>query len=239
MLIALRTEEPATPPPASPEPPATPVKVRTTKSSPTTPQRTAANGGYDVESPTKVGCVVTWFEAGSLTQGVPRASVRASSGGCRRSRKAAANVYAVFYGGEVGSFEEWTDVQRSINGHGVAIHAGFPTLQAAEAALADARTKGWTADSSPPASSSDSPLAPPGRYEDNPLSHGSTGSWYAVCRGVVPGVYRSYLECTLNTVGVRGNLCASFATRAEAESAFAQAQKANFVRTLSRRDAIV
>jgi hypothetical protein len=43
----------------------------------------------------------------------------------------------------------------------------------------------------------------------------------------------------LNTVGVRGNLCASFATRAEAESAFAQAQKANFVRTLSRRDVIV
>ncbi|KAJ7847059.1 hypothetical protein B0H13DRAFT_2362612 [Mycena leptocephala] len=60
-----------------------------------------------------------------------------------------AGAHVVFYGGEVGSFENWADAQRSITGHGLAIHAGFPSLQDAEAALVYARTKGWTADSSP------------------------------------------------------------------------------------------
>ncbi|KAJ7196875.1 hypothetical protein GGX14DRAFT_329909, partial [Mycena pura] len=130
--------------------------------------------------------------------------------------------YTVFYGGEIGVFEAWPDVKRSITGHGLAIYAGFPSLQAVQAALDYARTMGWTADSHP--SDVTSPLPTPASYEDNPLNSScSANQWYVVCRGVVPGVYKSYLECSLNTVGVKGNLCCSFETRAEAESVYADA----------------
>ncbi|KAJ7799667.1 hypothetical protein B0H13DRAFT_1933001 [Mycena leptocephala] len=234
--LDLTTLESPTPPPSSPEPPATPTKPQTSKSTPSTPQ-TARNRGYDVQSPTKVGRVVSWFEAGSLTQGVRGASVR-GKGRRNRSHKASAGAYAVFYGDEVGVFEKWADANRSASGHSPAILASFPSVQAAQAALEYARSKGWTADSSPPASASATALAPAGAFEDNPLNQGTTGFWYAICRRVVPGVYRSYLECSLNTSGVRGNLCASFNTRAEAEAAFAQARSGNLLRSIACQSAL-
>ncbi|KAJ6624294.1 hypothetical protein B0H10DRAFT_1943206 [Mycena sp. CBHHK59/15] len=211
---------PPTPPPASPEPPTTPVRPRAARSTPTTPQ----TSGYIVSSPSKVGVTATWFEAGALTQGVPGSSVRGQ--GKTRLR---ANPPLV------GVFEKWDDVQRSISGHGVAIHASFPSIATADAALEFARSKGWTADSTPPSTATVSPLPLPSSYDDNPLNLMSTASlWYAVCRGVVPGVYRSWLECGLNTIGVKGNLCSSFASREAAETAFTQASKNGWVSALSR-----
>ncbi|KAJ6619638.1 hypothetical protein B0H10DRAFT_2216701 [Mycena sp. CBHHK59/15] len=221
---------PPTPPPASPEPPTTPVRPRAARSTPTTPQ----TSGYIVSSPSKVGVTATWFEAGALTQGVPGSSVR-GQGKTRLRRKSPAGAYTVFYGGEVGVFEKWDDVQRSISGHDVAIHASFPSIATADAALEFARSKGWTADSTPPSTATVSPLPLPSSYDDNPLNLTSTASlWYAICRGVVPGVYRSWLECGLNTIGVKGNLCSSFASREAAETAFTQASKNGWVSALSR-----
>jgi viroplasmin and RNaseH domain-containing protein len=159
-------------------------------------------------------------------------------GGGSRPRKPVSNAYVVFYGGEVSVFEDWADAQRSTNGHGIAIHAGFCSMQEAQAALEYARSKGWTADSSPPPEAAGLPLAPAGSYEDNPLNAGSS-DWYTVCHGVVPSIYRSSLECSLNTVGVKGNLYASFHTRAEAESAYMQALAGNQVRRIARESAFV
>jgi hypothetical protein len=113
----------------------------------------------------------------------------------------------------------------------MAIHQGYSSIAAAEAALQYARAKGWTADSTP---ATGTPLLLSPSYEDNPLNAGASHLWYAVCRGVVPGVYRTYLECSLNTKGIRGNLCASFASREEAETAFAQAVQNEWVQAIAR-----
>ncbi|KAJ7829915.1 hypothetical protein B0H13DRAFT_1655410, partial [Mycena leptocephala] len=143
-------------------------------------------------------------------------------------------AYAVFYGGEVGVFELWADVQHSITGHGLAIHAGYISLDAATAALEYARSKGWTADSVPP-TPNNAPLPLPFSYEDNPLNSSSSRDvWYVVCRGIAPGVYRSTLECSLNISGVKGNLFSSFTNQEEAESAYRQALAQGWVRTLRR-----
>ncbi|KAJ6463809.1 hypothetical protein C8R47DRAFT_1224966 [Mycena vitilis] len=228
-------DDPPTPPPASPEPPQTPEKKRVTRSTPSTPR----TKGYDVVSPTKTGRAGTWFEAGALTQGVRGAAVRAAAGGtlsARRNKRSGA--YGVFFGGEVGVFEKWSDTQRATTGHGLAIYHGFIDPTSAHAALAFARSKGWTGDSSAPSTAptqSASPLPFATSYNENPLNSGTTKNlWYAVCRGVVPGIYRSYLECALNTCGVKGNLSCAFDTREEAEAALLAAYNDGYVRAIAR-----
>ncbi|KAJ7016828.1 hypothetical protein C8F04DRAFT_1201484 [Mycena alexandri] len=145
----------------------------------------------------------------------------------------------VFYGGQVGAFEDWNRVLASITGHGLAIYGGFQSVQDAQAAIAYARAKGWTADA-PSGSTSAQPVPPtplplPSSFDPNPLHSAGTHSlWYAVCRGVVPGVYRTWLECSLNTTGIKGNLCNSFATRAEAEEAYSSAFRGGLTRTIPR-----
>ncbi|KAJ7744430.1 hypothetical protein DFH07DRAFT_963655 [Mycena maculata] len=230
-----------TPPPSSPKLPATPIEERTAKSKsvPSTPVG-RDNRAYAVRSPEKNGGAtihtVQWFSAGTLTQEVSGASVRRVGGS--KKRKPASAAYIVFYGGEVGVFEQWTDVQTSIHGHGLAIFSGFPTVAAADAALAYARGRGWTADSQAPTSAA-SPFPLPS-YKDNPLNVGAGGSgvWYTVCRGGSPGVYRSYLECGLNISGIKGSLFASFDSREEAEAAFHKAREGGLLRSIPRVTAI-
>ncbi|KAJ6607421.1 hypothetical protein B0H10DRAFT_1752071, partial [Mycena sp. CBHHK59/15] len=139
--------------------------------------------------------------------------------------------YTVFFGGEVGVFESWDVVNRSITGHGLAVYASFGSVAAAQAALEYARSKGWTSDSSTAGATNLAPTPSSNDYDDNdnPLNSGGSGPWYAVARGAVPGVYRSYLECSLNTSGIRGNLSASFATREQAVKAYNEALTAGFV----------
>ncbi|KAJ6455639.1 hypothetical protein C8R47DRAFT_1228136 [Mycena vitilis] len=220
--------EPATPPPSSPEPPQTPVRLRVAQSAPSTPNTAAAGRSYIVNSPAKAGRTISWLEAGALTQGIRGASVH-GTGSRRRGRKKS-GAYVVFYGGTIAVFDSWDQVQPAITGHGVAIHSGFPSIPAAHAALEYARSKGWTGDSTPPPASP----SPSTTYAENPLNAGSEGLWYVVCRGVQPGVYRSHLECSLNITGVKGNLFASFETLEEAETAFAGVVKSNLVRKISR-----
>ncbi|KAJ6542990.1 hypothetical protein B0H19DRAFT_1077013 [Mycena capillaripes] len=229
----LTTLESSTPSPSSREPPATPVRAgarpprpssvrggaRPSRSTPFTP-RTSNNRAYIVDSPTMVGRTILWLEAGAHTLGVSGASARSTG---RRSgpRKSPAKAYAVFYGGKVAVFQAWADVQHSITGNGLAIYAGFPSVEAAEAALAYARTKGWTADSSPPTNTSPAAIAS-ASYEDNPLNASGTISLW------------TYLECSLNVCGVKGNLYSSFPTHEEAESAFSAALAGNWVHSIAR-----
>ncbi|KAJ7197989.1 hypothetical protein GGX14DRAFT_573831 [Mycena pura] len=145
--LDLTSLESTTPPPSSPEPPITPARARIAKSAPSTPKNVRAGisasssvnaRAYMVDSPTKVGRVTGWFDAASLTQGVRGASVRGIARP-KAPRGQKPRAYTVFYGGEIGVFEAWPDVKRSITGHGLAIYAGFPSLQAAQAALDYAR----------------------------------------------------------------------------------------------------
>ncbi|KAJ7940754.1 hypothetical protein B0H13DRAFT_1585975, partial [Mycena leptocephala] len=139
--------------------------------------------------------------------------------------------YVVFYGREVAVFQCWPDAQRSITGAGLAIHAGYPSMEAGLATLNYARSMGWTADST----SAHGATHPTPSIEPNPLNASSKSNvWYVVCRGVVPGVYRSFLECSLNTSGVKGNMCNRFTTLKDAESAFDEALKSGWVRSIPR-----
>ncbi|KAJ7040213.1 hypothetical protein C8F04DRAFT_1253975 [Mycena alexandri] len=167
--------------------PATPASAQATRSSPSTPQTSArltrgtgtgTPAGYIVDSPTQSSRVYSWFEAASLSRTIPSSSVHRTASS-HRPRKPRSKAYAVFYGGEVGAFDNWGSVQRSISGHGVAIHAGFPSLVAAERAIEYARSKGWTADSAPnPPIPSPTPLPLPSSYDDNPLNSGSTSDMW-------------------------------------------------------------
>ncbi|KAJ7649149.1 hypothetical protein DFH06DRAFT_1332170 [Mycena polygramma] len=229
-----------TPPPASPELPPSPAAPRVSRSTPSTPHGPARTPGYEVSSPTKSGHVVSWLEAGSLSQGVRGASAKKSAASRSRARSRP-GAYAVFFGGRVGAFTDWADVQASITGNGLAIHCGFPGMPEAEAAVDYARTLGWTADSTAPTHVSSTPVPAshpdnlPASYPDNPLTCGADPDvWYAVCRGLVPGVYRSWVECALNTVGIKGNLCSSFPTQSAAEKAYGDVHKSGYTRVLTR-----
>ncbi|KAJ7694251.1 hypothetical protein B0H17DRAFT_1199498 [Mycena rosella] len=209
--------ETPTPPPSCPEPPTTLVKASGVQSMPSTPRTASLSSAtctrYVVNSPTKTGTTVSWFEAGALTQGVAGASVHSTSkhrSGTRR--KAPAAAYVVFFGAEISVFHSWSDVQCSITGHGVAIHCGFPTVTVAQAALDYARAQGWTADSSPLPGGSR-----PTSYDKNPLN---TGSSAASC---------------LNTIGVKGNLSNTFGSHVEAEKVFNEASTAGWVRAIPRQ----
>ncbi|KAJ7122479.1 hypothetical protein C8R46DRAFT_1050553 [Mycena filopes] len=212
----------ATPPRASPPHPSL-------SHTPQTPGGRRA--AYDVDSPSKTGKTVSWLEAGALTLQVRGAAAAGSGVKRRKTRTGPHPAYGVFYGGKVGVFERWVDVNRSITGHGAAIHCGFPSVASAHAALSYARAQGWTGDSTVSAAAEPVAARP---YAKNPLNDGADGVWYAVCRGVVPGVYRSWLECALNTVGIRGNLSCSFGTQGEAEAAYAAALTAGYVRVIRR-----
>ncbi|KAJ7180032.1 hypothetical protein C8R43DRAFT_941762 [Mycena crocata] len=207
---------------------------RSLRATPSTPSRSSCTE-YAVYSPSKVGTTASWFEAAALTQNVPGASVHKIGGKSRnRPRQPPAAAHVVFWGGESGVFESWSDTQQSITGHGLAIHAGFPTVAAANAAFEYARAQGWTSDSSPPSPSPHS-MPPPSPLTDNPLTAGRRHPlWYAVCRGLRPGIYRSYLECSLNVSGVRGSLFASFKTVDQAREAMREATDKKWIQVLDR-----
>ncbi|KAJ7106116.1 hypothetical protein C8R43DRAFT_963445 [Mycena crocata] len=232
-LAVVDLDTTTTPLPSSPEPEATPARERTVRSAPSTPRRKTASvhvdiadvpaSSYMASTPGKTIVTFSWFEAGALTQGVPGAGVQGSSP--QKPRKAHAKAHVVFFGGEIDVFENWVDAQHSITGNGLAIHccSRLCTRTGLDWRLRIIDTI--------------SPLPLPSSYEDNPLnSDSSSPLWYGVCRGVVPGVYRSYLECALNTLGVKGNLCNSFTTREEAERAYSQALLAGWVRSIPVED---
>ncbi|KAJ7766822.1 hypothetical protein B0H16DRAFT_1453836 [Mycena metata] len=208
--------------------------VTTSARSLNTPQRASANGSnYAVHTPTGTVQTISWFEAGSLSQSRPGSTAHRLDSPSR-VRKPRAAAYAVFYRGQVGAFTDWTRVSVSITGHGLAIYSGFSSLCAAQAALEYARGKGWTADA-PQTVHDPTPLPIPSAYDDNPLNSGGNHDlWYVVCRGVVPGVYRSWLECSLNAMGVKGNLCNKFPSREAAERAYTSAFRSGLTRSIPR-----
>ncbi|KAJ7278655.1 hypothetical protein C8J57DRAFT_1502500 [Mycena rebaudengoi] len=217
---------------ATPLPPSTPVKTKKAHAAPSTPTQSS---GYIIQSPSKSGIFGSWFEAGALTSGVAGASAQnavTSSPSC--PRKKASKGYVIFYGGKVAVFTHWPQVQPWIIGYGPAIHCGFPSLPTAEAALEYARVKGWTSNTAttPDALRKDQPFS---AYEENTLnSPFPNRPWYAVCRGVEPGIYKSYIECSLNVTGVPSSLFKSFTTREAAEQALSEAVERDWVQHISR-----
>ncbi|KAJ7496071.1 hypothetical protein B0H11DRAFT_2227076 [Mycena galericulata] len=222
-----------TPPPRTPSPrQATPVST--------------PGPVYQFHSPTKSGRTADWSEAAHHTQGVSGASVQRIVKPTKPSRPKSGG-YAVFYGRQPGTYSQWSGPDGAgvqVMGVSGNLHQGYPTAQEAHAAFEYARTRGWTGRRpSPnglvtiPISSLPVPVSPsPPVSSHNPL-HGEAGctdhQWYIVYAGITPGIYRSYLECALNTLSLPGAVHDSAPSRADAERRWVTAVDAGRVRFLT------
>ncbi|KAJ7020552.1 hypothetical protein C8F04DRAFT_1274946 [Mycena alexandri] len=205
-------------PPLSPEP-----RTQT----PPPREITSSRSVYYFEFPTRRGYTSSWAEAGTATQGIPGAHVRAVIKPSKKRVKKGA--YVVFFGRAPGVYLTWEETERLVLGVKNAIFRGYRTVADAHAAYEYALARSWTRVSH----LTPTPLAtvPPPTIAAsealNPL-HGSKvldDTWYVVYRGILPGVYRSSLEAALNTVGVANALHESVESREEALRRYTQAQQ--------------
>ncbi|KAJ6462541.1 hypothetical protein C8R45DRAFT_1220536 [Mycena sanguinolenta] len=184
---------------------------------------------YAYESPTRRGQTPHWSEAGAATQGIPHASVRAVSGPKKRKKGGKSHAYVVFVGIQCGVFLFWAEVEPLVSRVPNSIFRGYRTLREASAAYAYAQERGWTRLSQ--TSAAPIPALP------QPLDSGSTDTsinplhgnetlddrWFIVYRGITPGVYRSHLECQLNTLGLPNALHESIVGKPQALAKYADA----------------
>ncbi|KAJ7027626.1 hypothetical protein C8F04DRAFT_1266869 [Mycena alexandri] len=159
--------------------------------------------------------VLLLLDAAARTQGVSGGSPRRLEPKKKSSKKRGG--YAVFFGRQIGAFPLWDDVQPLVIGVRCSLFQGYPTLAQAQAAFDYAAHRAWCHSKSPhPSLDSPSPLHPDNTNSD--------GRWYVVYSGVTPGVYSSYLECALNTLGLSGAVHDSFGEKSLAVAAFEDAR---------------
>ncbi|KAJ7197312.1 hypothetical protein B0H12DRAFT_1245072 [Mycena haematopus] len=114
------------------------------------------------------------------------------------------------------------DVQAVTNGVPFALHQGYSTRAAAEAAFELAQANNWTC-----VLASWFPVLISGSLAPKPVGHESgrderlcererDAPWYVVYRGVNPGVFATHVECQLNVLGISGAVYESIPTYAEA-----------------------
>ncbi|KAJ7678329.1 hypothetical protein DFH06DRAFT_1317120 [Mycena polygramma] len=154
---------------------------------------------------------------------LPATSVRLSS---PRKRGAIRRAYAVFFGRTPGWYNSWAETNSMVSGAQGTLFQAYPSEDAAQAAYTHAEARSWTGVCSP---SSFPYQAIPERHRptpaviSEPLSPLHCGTWYVVYKGIVPGVYQSFLECGLNTIGISGSSYDSFVDKQVAFAQFAEA----------------
>ncbi|KAJ7168776.1 hypothetical protein C8R46DRAFT_1218168 [Mycena filopes] len=204
--------------------------------------RAAAPRFYEFNSPTAGhGLTTEWAEAANLTQGVSSAAVQAVHHRAHHGHKRRRG-YAVFYGrvpGATGSMGAEVQV-KNVPG---SLLQGYATFDEAEAAFAYALQRGWVMVRPQSSYAPQTPLAlaalPTPSMTDsvvNPL-HGTAASapqWHVVYAGISPGVYGSYLECALNTIGLSSASYESTPSRREAEERWQKALADGHILTISQ-----
>ncbi|KAJ7764953.1 hypothetical protein DFH07DRAFT_770228 [Mycena maculata] len=189
---------------------------------------------YLYESPTQRAQSPNWSTAGTATQGVSGARVRAFTPASPDKKQRKTNgpkkaAYVVFCGLQPGVFLTWSEVDPLVTGVPHSIFRGYTTVPVA---FAYAEERGWVRRTGSPAASAISVLPTP--MTDNSRNHlngpeNLDDKWYVVYRGINPGVYRSHLECQLNTVGLSNALHESVVGRPAALAKFAAARSRNEV----------
>ncbi|KAJ7836826.1 hypothetical protein B0H13DRAFT_1912885 [Mycena leptocephala] len=182
-----------------------------------------AGSTYYYESPTRRGCTTQWYRDSR----VPGASVHTVSRGSPKP-KTKKKAYVVFCGLRCGVIMTWPETQRLVKNVRNCIFCGYNSVDEAHAAFQYAQARSWTrivnAAVVSPIPSLPQPL---GTSENahNPLNGSEVldDRWFIVYRGIHPGVYRSHLECQLNTLGVPGSLHQSVAGKANALAMYAAA----------------
>ncbi|KAJ7103988.1 hypothetical protein B0H15DRAFT_942023 [Mycena belliarum] len=246
LISALHLSDDATPLPAPLTPPRTPStrppppysasEDSFDRPPPRTPTTVTTTTLYRYESPTKQGTTTDWSVAAGATQGVPSAHVRALT---RRGQKKPATkkvAYTVFCGRQCGVFLTWSETRPLVNRVPNVIFRGYASVPEAHAAYAYAVARSWTcvAGANVTHAIPRLPRPAPSVEADNPLNGSETldPRWYIVYKGIQPGVYRSHLECQLNTLGVQKAVHESIAPESEARRLFAAAVRQGDVETL-------
>ncbi|KAJ7822091.1 hypothetical protein B0H14DRAFT_3471014 [Mycena olivaceomarginata] len=194
------------PPPCSPSPPSAAPPPYSSGHSFSTARRhqdsrallpaTPTQITYHYRTPTSQGDTTEWSTAGAATQGVPGAHVLASPSPRKKKTKTPAVA---------------PQTEALVRGVPNCIFRGYPLLPAAHTAFDYAHRRLWTRSlnnaSRQPIAATALPLPITDTDTVNSLnsSEADDDTWYVVYRGIAPGVYRSYLECQLNTLGVRNS----------------------------------
>ncbi|KAJ7025070.1 hypothetical protein C8F04DRAFT_1269682 [Mycena alexandri] len=185
---------------------------------------------YFFESPTRSGYTSSWAVAGTATQGIPGGHVHAVTKAPKKKRTKKA-AYTVFFGRVPGVFMTWAETKQLVDGVPNAIFRGYRTVAEAHAAYAYAHARSWMRVCGSALSSTPTPIPilPAPSTNSGPLNplHGTealNNTWYIVYRGVLPGVYHSNLEASLNTVGIGNALYESVEGREEAFRRYREAQ---------------
>ncbi|KAJ7138904.1 hypothetical protein C8R46DRAFT_1234143 [Mycena filopes] len=164
-----------------------------------------------------------------VTQGVPGASVSSVSPRKRKSKSKTKRAYAIFCGLRCGVLDTWAQTHPLVNGVPNCIYRGYATREAADAAYAYALARSWTRVVGTSLAADQLPRPLELNLADdagNILNECEDldDRWYVVYRGICPGVYRSHLECQLNTLGVPAALHEGVVGRA---AAFAKYERAS------------
>ncbi|KAJ7130579.1 hypothetical protein C8R44DRAFT_872367 [Mycena epipterygia] len=190
-----------------------------------------SHGLYHYESPTKSGYTNNWDEAADATQGVAGTRPRLLTPKKKFRPRTKKTAYAVFFGRAPGVYSDWSQAKLQVDGAHGSIFQGYPSKEATAAAFEYAQRRSWTrvCNSRAPSPTGQFLVRPiaalptPMELLDtpNPLHcdpRGTNSRWYVVYCGVTPGVYQSFLECSLNTVGLSCAIHESFPTKALADS---------------------
>ncbi|KAJ6474622.1 hypothetical protein C8R47DRAFT_1221023 [Mycena vitilis] len=166
-------------------------------------------------------------EAAHATVGRREGTVHRVSPSPRQPKKT--KVYAVFFGITPGWYPGWDVAQPLVSGVHGSVFLSYPSELTARAAFEYAQSKSWTgvcSDRSVPYEAVPHHELPTPATE--PLTPLHCGTWYIVYKGIAPGVYQSFLECALNTVGICGSTYDSARDK--------NAALASFARSMARGD---
>ncbi|KAJ6447700.1 hypothetical protein C8R45DRAFT_1115752 [Mycena sanguinolenta] len=211
--------------------------------------KTAASAGHMppwqvlcfASSVVKLGSPSPRFEAASAAHGGPNSgAVLLARQRKKKHKRAVSNGYAVFHGLVPSAYRTWLEAALQVKGVAGAIHKGYPSFAAAQAAFEYARVRSWiracstTPLISTPSIDISSLSAPASAVmeADNPLHVRDPAigkAWYVAFRGITPGVYESYLECALNTTGLTCVTYEAVPTNAIAIARFQAAERAGVI----------
>ncbi|KAJ7784911.1 hypothetical protein DFH07DRAFT_763524 [Mycena maculata] len=181
---------------------------------------------YRYSTPTQQSYTTDWASAAAATQGIPQSQVKIVQGRRPRNR-GKKDAYVVFYGLRTGVFRTWDEIVPLIHGVRNNIHRAYKTVAEANTAYQYAVNRSWvrSCDGTVVTGIPELPQPTQDLATINPL-HGTetlTSKWYLVFRGITPGIYRSYLESQLNTLGIRGATHKSVEGRAAAVATYERA----------------
>ncbi|KAF8997035.1 hypothetical protein BDZ89DRAFT_1052182 [Hymenopellis radicata] len=133
-------------------------------------------------------------------------------------------VIVVFIGLKPGVYSHWTLAAPQVLGVSGSVYFGYKTWPVAEKAFEYAVQRGWAfhiRGGRRVPYTLIKPSTAPGHPFQTPLTHGITRTnWYCVYRGLSPGIYRSYLKCALNTLGIPHGSFEAFRSRDVAQNKF-------------------